>query len=306
MGKDERKSTALRRMLQEPGPIVAPCAFDAVSARVVEMAGIPVVMHGGFNPSASLHAMADVGTITQTEMIEHAGRMVRAVDIPVIADVDDGFGKSLNVARTTREAIRVGVAGMHIEDQALPKRCTSLGGHPVISTEEMLTKLHAARLVRDDLDPDFVIIARTHASLAIDFEEGLRRGEIYAEEGKADLIWVDLGYDDGVHDELKAIAERVAPHTHVIANMTENVGRPLLTTDELYSLGFKFITYPITLILAATTAMRRVAEEIAGKGTHRAIADEIMPVKEFREIVRFAEVEQLEQRLEAYVPPKFD
>ena len=120
-------------MLEEPGPIVCPCAYDCVSARVVELAGFPAVMHGGFNTAASLLGLADVGTITQTEMLSAARNMAQTVDIPVMCDVDDGFGKARNVARTTTEAIRAGVAGMYMEDQVMPKRCPSLGGGGVVS-----------------------------------------------------------------------------------------------------------------------------------------------------------------------------
>jgi methylisocitrate lyase len=294
----QRKSTRLRELLQQPQPIVAPCAFDCVSARIVELAGLPVVLHGGFNSAASLFGLADVGIVTQSEMIEAARHMTQAVKIPVIADVDDGFGKPLNAARTAGEAIRAGLAGIYIEDQALPKRCPSLGGHPVVSIDEMREKLRAVRLVSKQCDPDFVVIFRTHASLAIDFEEGLRRGVTFAKDGLADLVWVDLGYDDAVIDELKAIAERITPYAPVVANMTENVGRPMLTTDELGRMGFKLIVYPLTLILTAAKSMTRVVRELVDKRTTAGITDEMMPVKEFRSIVNFEQVTEFEKRLQ--------
>ncbi len=281
----EPPSKVLRQRLSDPEPIVCPCAYDCVSARVVELAGFKAVMHGGFNTAASVLGLPDVGTITMTEMIDAARHMVQAVDIPVISDVDDGFGKELNVARTTTEAIRAGLAGMYMEDQALPKRCPALGGGGVVNTDEMIGKLDVARQVATELDDDFVIIARTHASLAVDFEEGLKRGEAYAQAG-ADLIWVDLGYDERVLDELKAIVQRIAPHAPVIANMTENVGRPMLTTAQLHQMGFKMIVYPLTLLLSATAAMTKVTHELAEKGTTRDLEATMMPVSEFRRIVR--------------------
>ena len=143
----QRKSTALRRLLDGPDPIVVPCAYDCVSARIVEMAGLPCVMHGGFNTAASLLGMPDVGVITMAEMITAARHMAEAVDIPVLADVDDGFGQPLNVMRMIQEAIHAGVAGVYMEDQVLPKRCPSLGGGGVVSTDEMVKKLHAARQI---------------------------------------------------------------------------------------------------------------------------------------------------------------
>ena len=296
MNEQQKPSVVMRRLLSEPGPIVVPCAFDCVSARAVEMAGLPAVMHGGFNTSASMLGLADVGTITQSEMMYAAKNMAQAVDIPVLCDVDDGFGKQLNVARTVTEAIRAGCAGMYMEDQVLPKRCPSLGGGGVISTEEMIGKLKAAQRVTADLDPDFVTIARTHASLAIDFEEGIQRGIAYAQAG-ADLIWVDLGYDDSVHEELQAIVEHIAPIKPVVANMTENVGRPLLTTNELHEMGFKLITYPLTLILTAAEAMTRVMQELAVQGTTRASVNNMMAVKDFRPIIKMEAIHEFERAL---------
>ncbi len=294
----ERKSAALRKLLRAPEPIVCPCAFDCVSARIVETAGLPAVMHGGFNTAASLLGLPDVGIISVSEMLGAARHMAETVAIPVIADVDDGFGKPLNVTRTIREAIRAGVAGVYMEDQLLPKRCPSLGGGGVVSTQEMVTKLHAARRIAAEDDPDFVVIARTHASLAESFEEGLKRGVVYAQEG-ADMIWVDLGYDESVRDELKAIVEVVAPHAPVVANMTENVGRPMLTTDELAEMGFKLITYPLTLILTAAKAMTDAMECLVQKGTTLSMAEQMMPVKEFRPIVKMESIHQLEREIES-------
>lgn len=293
----ERKSTALRKLLDGPQPIVCPCAYDCVSARVVELAGFPAVMHGGFNTTASMLGMPDVGVISMAEMLLAARHMAAAVDIPVLADIDDGFGKPLNVMRTIEEAIRSGLAGVYMEDQVLPKRCPSLGGGGVVSTEEMVQKLHAARQITEAEDPDFVIIARTHASLAVSFEEALKRGVIYAQEG-ADLIWVDLGYDESVREEVKAIVEKVAPHAHVVANMTENVGRPMWTSDELFEMGFKLITYPLTLILTAAQAMTDVMQCLAEKGTTESMADRMMPVKDFRPIVKMERIHEMERQLE--------
>ena len=293
-----RKSTVLRQLLDGPDPIVVPCAYDCVSARIVEMVGLPCVMHGGVNTSVSVLGLPDVGVITMAEMMTAARHMAGAVDIPDLAAVDDGFGQPLNVMRTIHEAIRAGVAGVYMEDQVLPKRCRSLGGGGVVSTAEMVKKLHAARQVTESEDPDFVIIARTHSSLANGLDEALDRGVTYAKEG-ADLIWVDLGYDESVRDDVKAIAEKIGPHCHLVANMTENVGRPMWTTDELFDMGFKLITYPLTLILTAAQAMTDVMTELVKNGTTSALADRMMPVKDFRPIVKMERIHEMERQLES-------
>lgn len=293
MPQVETPSARLRAMLDRPGPVVVPCAFDCVSARIVEQAGFPAVMHGGFNTAASLLGIPDVGIITMTEMLTAARHMAEAVEIPVIADVDDGFGQPLNVARTTTEAIRAGLAGMYMEDQLSPKRCPSLGGGQVVPVEQMAAKLRMARKMCDQHDPSFVIIARTHASLAIGLDEAIRRGRIYAQHG-ADLVWVDLGYDEKVVQELESLAASLGPHMHLVANMVENVGRPMLTTAQLFHMGFKLITYPLTLILTAAEAMTRVMRELSEKGTTAALADQMMPVTRFEPIVRMNAIREME------------
>jgi methylisocitrate lyase len=297
MADSNGKSTALRRLIDMPEPLVVPCAYDCVSARIVELAGFPAVMHGGFNTSASLLGVPDIGIITMAETLAVARRMAEAVEIPLIGDVDDGFGKTLNVIRTTEEAISSGLAGMYIEDQVLPKRCPALGGGGVVSTEEMVRKIHAARRTASELDPDFVIIARTHASRALTFDEGIRRGIIYLKEG-ADMVWVDQGFNTSALEELKIIADRVGSLGHVVASMTENVGRPLLTTSELYRMGFKLITYPLTLLMTAAKAMTEVMQQLAGSGTTASVENRMMPVKEFEGIVKMGKVREIEREFE--------
>ena len=297
MAASDKQSAVLRSLIAKPGPLVVPCAYDCVSARIVELAGFPAVMHGGFNTSASLLGVPDIGIITMSETLAAARRMAAAVRIPVIADVDDGFGKSLNVVRTTEEAIKSGLAGMYMEDQVLPKRCPAIGGGSVISTEEMVKKLHAAQRIASDLDPDFVIIARTHASRAVSFEEGIKRGIVYIREG-ADMVWVDQGFDASAYEEFKTIVSRVGSLGHVVASMTENVERPLLTTAELYRMGFKLITYPLTLLMTAAKAMEDSMKQLFESGTTSGIEDRMMPVKEFESIVKMEEVRELERAME--------
>ena len=151
------------------------------------------------------------------------------------------------------------------------------------------------RVVLIDTSREKASDAKTRAEMSL--VEGLERGVTYAQAG-ADLIWVDLGYDESVRDELTAISEKVAPHAPVVANMTENVGRPMLTTYELHRMGFKLITYPLTLILTAAKAMTEAMDCLARKGTTLSMAERMMPVKEFRSIVRMERIQELERQLE--------
>ena len=197
----ERKSTQLRALLEQPGIFVGLCAYDCLSARLIEEAGFKVVFHGGYNTAAPLLGMPDVGLITMPETVGYARNMAAAVDVPVVCDVDDGFGDIINVIRTTQEVIRSGLAGMYIEDQQFPKKCPALGGNNVIPTEFMLRKLRAVVKVRNEEDPDFVLIARTFSGRAINMDEAIKRGIAYAKEG-ADVIFVDLCYTDEAIDQL--------------------------------------------------------------------------------------------------------
>ena len=292
-----KMTTKLRDLLGKPGVIVAPCAYDCVSLRIIEKMGFKVALHGGYNIGASLLGIPDIGLITMTESVGQARNMAYSTNIPLICDVDEGFGGINNVMRTTREVIRSGLAGMYIEDQVFPKRCPALGGNKVISLEDMIIKLKIASKVRSEEDPDFVIIARTHSSRTIGIEEAVRRGIKYAEVG-ADAIFVDLGYSEDVINELQIISKEISPSAHLIANMTETVGRPMLTNKELYDMGFKIVIYPVTLIITAAASLVKVLKELNDKGTTRELVNEMMPLAELGELLGIGEVRKFENEFQ--------
>ena len=289
-----RKSTQLRDLLKQPGVLIIPGVYDCISLRIVERVGFKVAWQGGYNSSASFLGMPDVGLLTMTETIECARNMAATVDIPVLCDVDTGFGDINNVMRATREVIRSGLAGMLIEDQVFPKRCPALGGGGVVPMEVMIRKLRAVARVREEEDPDLVVVARTHASLTMGLEEGIKRGIAYAKEG-GDIIFVDHGYDEKVIDDLKVMAEEIGPHAHLLANMTENIGRPLLTVEELYGMGFKVAMYGLTAIMAAAAAVTLVMKELQKKGITRALVDRMMPVDEFGRLMGIDDIRDVEK-----------
>jgi 2,3-dimethylmalate lyase len=290
----ERKTTRLRNLLRGPGVLVAPCAYDCVSLRIIEKAGFQVALHGGLNASASLLGLPDVGLITLTETVGAARNMAAAVDIPVLCDIDEGYGNINNVVRATREVIRAGLAGLYVEDQVYPKKCPALEGGKVVSQDEMIRKLHGVIRVRDEEDSDFVVIARTHAGRVIGFDEALKRGLAYAKEG-ADAVFVDIGYSQEAIGELKAVAREIGPYAHVIANMTETVGRPLLTARELYEMGFKIVIYPLTAILSAAGALTRVFRELAEAGTTASQVADMMPFRELSDLLGIEAVREQER-----------
>ena len=289
----ERMTSRMRRLLEEPGTRVAPVAYDCVSLRIMEKVGFRMALHGGYGCTASLLGMPDVGLISMPEMVGAATRMAACVDIPILCDVDDGFGGIPQVMRTTRDVIRGGIAGMYMEDQVSPKRCPALGSSRVIAADAMVSKIRAATSVRDEEDPDFVLVARTNAGLSINMREAAQRGIAYAKAG-ADVIFVDLGFDERAIDDMKMLAAEIGPHAHLIATVSEGIGRPLLTVDEVNALGYKIAIYPFTAIAAAAAALTSALTELHEKGTTREIVDELMPVRALGELLGIDEIRQAE------------
>jgi len=162
----------LRALLRQDGMIVAPGAYDCISARVIAQAGFPAIYMTGAGTAAML-GYPDFGLVTMSEMAENAGRIAAAVSVPVIADADTGYGNELNVTRTVREYEKRGVAGLHIEDQGFPKKCGHLDDKTLIPLDEYLAKIRAAAAARSN--PDFLLIARTDSRAVIGFEEAVTR-----------------------------------------------------------------------------------------------------------------------------------
>src|SRR5256714_11916196 len=184
-----RTTTRLLELLAGPDLIVAPGAYDALSARLIAQAGFPAVYMTGFGTAASVLGQPDVGLLTMSEMVSRAAALAAVVgDRPLIADADTGYGNPINVRRTVREYERAGVAAIHIEDQVWPKKCGHMEGKQVIPVDEMVQKIRAAADARQD--PDFVIIARTDANAVNGFEDALQRGKAYREAG-ADVLFIE-------------------------------------------------------------------------------------------------------------------
>src|SRR2546422_4297289 len=191
-GHTMRATSQLRRLLKSGQPLFVPGCYNALSARILADVGFPAVYMTGYGTSLSLLGMPDAGLATMTEMHLNARYIANAVAVPVIADADNGYGNAINVMRTVREYIGTGVAGIHIEDQVIPKRCGHVAGRRVIPIEEAVGKYRAADAVRRELDPDFVLIARTDARGATggSLDEAIRRANAYLAAG-ADLAFVE-------------------------------------------------------------------------------------------------------------------
>jgi 2-methylisocitrate lyase-like PEP mutase family enzyme len=279
----------LRALLESGQTIVAPGAFDPLSARLVEDAGFPAVYMTGFGTSAALIGRPDVGLLTMTEMAGNAGRIAAAVDIPVIADADTGYGNPLNVIRTVGAYEAAGVAGIHIEDQVAPKKCGHLEGKLVIPAEEMAQKVRAAAEARTQ--PEFVIIARTDARAVEGLERSLQRARMYREAG-ADVLFIEALASEAEAEE----AARAFPGVPLLFNWAEGGKTPPIGLDRLRELGYRIVIFPIATLLAATGAMRRILQEISRAGTPAAALRELPTFAEFVDFIGLPQVREAERR----------
>ena len=258
--------------------IVAPGAGDVLTARLVMQVGFPAVYMTGFGATASLLGTPDVGLLTQTEMATHARNMARAVDLPVIADADTGYGGPANIERTVHEYQQAGVAAIHLEDQVSPKRCGQMSGIRLISSDEMVLKLKCATAARGN--SDMVIIGRTDALPAISIPEAIRRAEAYAQTG------VDIVFVDGIKkvDELEAVGEAI--DFPLMVSIVDGNETTRLTLDELSEMGFKIVIYPLSALLSSSLAVKEVLEELRSKGTTKDRQDQMMSYSEFTHVVK--------------------
>ena len=279
----------LRALLDSGQTIVAPGAFDSLSARLVEEAGFPAVYMTGFGTSAALIGRPDVGLLTMTEMAGNAGRIAACVDIPVIADADTGYGNPLNVIRTVGVYEAAGVAGIHIEDQVAPKKCGHMEGKLVIPPQEMAEKIRAA--VEARAQPEFVIIARTDARAVEGLESALERGRLYREAG-ADVLFIEAVLSEREAEE----TARAFPGVPLLFNWAEGGKTPPISLGRLAELGYRIVIFPISTLLAATAAMRGILREIAQAGTPAAAMGELPSFGEFTDFIGLPEVREVERR----------
>jgi carboxyvinyl-carboxyphosphonate phosphorylmutase len=282
-----KKTEMLRSLLKQDGITVAPGAYDAFSARMVEHIGFKVVYASGAAISASLLGKPDVGFVTMSEMVAQVRNIVSAVNIPVISDADTGYGNPMNVMRTVREFEQAGVAGIHIEDQELPKKCGHLEGKRLVAKEEMVQKIRAAIEARQD--DNFVIIARTDAQAVYGLGDALERGHAYVEAG-ADMLFVES--PESI-DELKAIARSFS-----IPLLLNRGGKktPNISAAEAEELGFKIVIFPGDAQRAAGKAMLDVLKVLKETGNTVSIQDRMLSFDERFELLGLKEYYEDEAR----------
>ncbi len=252
-----RVSESLRQRLAEGPIIVAPGAFDGLSARILERVGFEAIYVSGGAISRSL-GVPDLGLVTMTEMLNRMAIVCDATSLPVIADADTGYGSPLNVYRTVREWERVGVAALHIEDQVTPKRCGHYSGKALIPIEEMVQKIRAAVDARRQ---ETVIIARTDARGVDGFESAIERALAYREAG-ADVLFVEA---PETLEEVETIPLRLPAPTMV--NIFEGGRTPLVSSQDLNAMGYRIVIFPSDLQRAAIHGMVACATHLRREGS---------------------------------------
>lgn len=277
----------LKDLLASGRIVQAPGAYDSLSARLVQRAGFPAIYMTGFGATASRLGQPDIGLLTQTEMCTHARDMVRAVDIPVIADADTGYGGPSNIARTVEEYLQAGVAAIHLEDQVAPKRCGQLAGIRLMDARENERRLRCAVAARGDRP--LLIIGRTDALPAAGIDEAVDRAKRWQDAG------VDLVFVDGIKTvaEVEAVARRVSgPKVVSIVDGNESTA---LDAASLQEMGFSMVFYAVTALFAASRAVSDALAALHDSGAPRLPASRSMPYAEFSDVVGLAEHQALDR-----------
>ncbi len=263
-----KATTKLRELLGGDGIVAAPGAYDCLTARIIEREGFPAVYMTGAGTSISRIGYPDLGLATASEMLANAGAIAASVVVPVIADADTGYGDVLNVQRTVRQYEQAGVAAMHIEDQAFPKRCGHLDDKQVVPADDMVRKIRAAAEARTD--DNFVIIARTDALAVTGWDDTMRRAEAYVRAG-ADMLFVEA-----IRTPEQAEALPGMFGVPLVYNYVETGKSPLLPVDELSRMGYKLVIYPASAFLTGTRAVTDVVRALRTEGGTAHLVDDHM------------------------------
>lgn len=280
------KRLRFRELIAGPQCIVVPGVYDALSALAAEKAGCKAAVMGGYGVSAARLARPDLGLLTMSEMAEQLKMICDAVEIPIIADGDTGYGNTLNVARTVKEYEDAGAVAILLEDQVWPKRCGHMAGKQVIDAQEHVEKLKAALEARRD--PAFAIIARCDARAPLGLGEALRRGHLYVEAG-ADILFIEAPQS---RDELQTIANEFKGVT-LVANMIEGGRTPELSIDELTDLGFRIVFWPCTAPYVVLKNLTEVFSALVQEGTTASVRHRMYNFEQFNNLMGLGQLSLL-------------
>ena len=281
------KSAALRTLLKDRDSLVVPFAYDAFSAKLIEAAGFPAVGISGSSVAASAFGLPDVGLLSREDVVGQARRIAAAVDVPVFADADTGYGGPLQAAHTVRAMEDAGLAGLFIEDQDDPKRCAHLAGTVVIPLDDMVGKLRAALGARRD--ENFVVIARTDAIENEGVEGAAKRARAYLDAG------ADMAFLAGPRtvEDMERFPQLVGEGAFMIV-LTEGGRTPLVPVSQLVEMGYGLIGYSGLAIGAAGKAVRDSLDALSEQGGNAGLVETVMPLPERNDVLNLAAWQQLE------------
>jgi carboxyvinyl-carboxyphosphonate phosphorylmutase len=286
------KAIRLKELIQSLGILVAPGAYDAMSAKIIEAAGFDAVYMTGFGTAAGVFGLPDIGLVTMTEMVENARRIADSVGVPVIADADTGYGNHLNVVRTVQEYEKAGIAGIQIEDQISPKRCGHMEGQKIVPISEMVAKLRAATEARKNKDT--VIIARTDAISASGFDEAIKRGNIFWDNG-ADLLFIEA---PTTQEQLEKIPKLI--NGPVLVNVAPKT--PYMNIKEYEAFGYAMAIYPAISLTAAFAAIKDKLNELKDSGITEDDGHGDVPFADLIDFLGVTEYRDLEARVLTGLP----
>jgi 2-methylisocitrate lyase-like PEP mutase family enzyme len=284
------RSARFRELLKKP-PFICLGAHDAVTAKLAEQAGAPAIYVSGYAASAIVAGQPDFGLLSQTEMFDHIRRICRVTTVPVFADADTGYGGILDAQRTMALWEESGASVLHLEDQAVPKKCGHFAGKQLVAPEEMQQKLRA--MIEARRDPDFFIVARTDAVAVTGLDDAIERLKSYAAVG-ADGLYVDA--PESV-EQLREISSRLKHlGKPLLFNMARSGKSPYLSLKEVYALGFDYALCPIEPLFAMHKAVKEMMEIFMREGSTNAVADRLTSFEEFNNFVGLPEVAARERR----------
>ncbi len=270
-----------------------PGAFNALTAMQIERAGFDAAYVSGAGLAAA-RGLPDIGLLSMAEVVADAGTIANAVEIPALADADTGYGPPLTVMRTVRAFEKAGVAGIHLEDQEMPKKCGHLPGKRLIPVSDMVRKIAAA--VKARRDPDFLIVARTDARAVEGLDGAVRRARAYVEAG-ADAVFPEALE---TADEFRAFAQSLSKEgvkAPLVANMTEFGKTPYLTAKEFEDLGYRVVLFPVTALRVTTKAVEALLIELKALGTQRDSLGKMHTRQQLYDLLNYADYERQDQAI---------
>jgi 2,3-dimethylmalate lyase len=285
---NKRKNSIRERLADANDIIILPGVYDALTAKIAEDVGFETAFQTGYGTSASMLGMPDFGFLNAGETLDNAKRIINSVNIPILVDIDTGYGNPLNVWKIVKDLERIGAKGIFLEDQVWPKRCGHMAGKTVIPKEEYILKLQAAIDARED--NEFIIVARTDSLAQFGIEEAIERGKEYMRIG-ADVIFIEA---PKTIDQMELIAKEIkAP---LLANMIEEGITPNLTANQLRKMGFKMVVFPLSALFSATFAIKQTLQILKKTGTTKELKNKMITFQEFNDLVNLSKYNKLEKK----------